>query len=165
MEIDPADVAAAKELLRQRVVTKPKEKVMELETKKPKEQSSKRIWRSRSLSVKRRDTQQIGTRDTNQEFATQVSDFDSRRKKGAKRVEISRSCCMEVCKPEICCKDLIGKAVSYRKLRKIAFSSRRNVISSQTCFRFFLFSRIATLLDMEFLFRAENLIELEIIST
>lgn len=117
-EVDAADVEAAQELLKQRIVQPPKVEESDKETddskKDRKSTMSRRMTsRTRRRVMRRRLLQRTGEVEVEQETVLEVDPELARRLTPKKRAaRILKKTCLEVCKPEICCKDIAGKTVS-----------------------------------------------------
>lgn len=110
MELDEADVQAAQEILKERIVTKYMEMEVESEKEDVKKQRSIKRFKSRIRTA--RSIPKIGEKEEEKDIVD--VDLDSIRIKDKKqRVKkiLRNSCAKQVCKPEICCADMEGKTV------------------------------------------------------
>ncbi|XP_076680481.1 dynein intermediate chain 3, ciliary-like [Andrena cerasifolii] len=124
VELDAADVEAAQELLRQRIVQPPKvqesDKETDDSTKDRKSTASRRMTsRTRSrMTMRRRLLQRSGEVEVEQEPVLEDDPERASRLTPKKRAaRILRKTCLEVCKPEICCKDIAEKRRAERSQR------------------------------------------------
>ena len=118
-ELDAADVEAAQELLQQRIVQPPTVEESDKETddsKKDRKSTTSRRMTSRTrrrVMRRRRFLKGGGEVEAEQEPVLEVDSELARSLTPKKRAaRILRKTCLEVCKPEICCKDIAGKTVS-----------------------------------------------------
>ncbi|KZC05586.1 Dynein intermediate chain 3, ciliary, partial [Dufourea novaeangliae] len=117
-DIDPEDTLAAQSLLNLRVVTKPDDVEVESEQEDPKRERSQRSTKFRRRTTRKKGASKIYESDLAIEPIMEA-DQGSQKGKGTRRRSFLKSCPMEVCKPDICCKDVIGKRSSKRKKKTI----------------------------------------------
>ncbi|XP_068983669.1 dynein intermediate chain 3, ciliary-like [Bombus flavifrons] len=118
MELDEADVQAAQEILKERIVTKYMEMEVESEKEDVKKQRSIKRFKSRIRTA--RSIPKIGEKEEEEDIVD--VDLDSIRIKDKKqRVKkiLRNSCAKQVCKPEICCADMEEKRRSKRRKKTV----------------------------------------------
>ncbi|CAK9811867.1 Dynein axonemal intermediate chain 2 [Anthophora quadrimaculata] len=107
-ELDEADVLAAQELLKERVVTLPKEEEAEPEKEELKKRRSMRKIKSRTRTIKSSRKSREELEEERSEDLELESIKTTATKKEGKKI-LKKSCEMKVCKPKICCMDLEEK--------------------------------------------------------
>nr|XP_033330898.1 uncharacterized protein LOC117222945 [Megalopta genalis] len=120
VDIDPEDKAAVQSLLEMRVVMKSEDpSEQEEEDDLPKVRSQKSI-RMRKMPRRPRKTSLTVAESDLLIEPIMADDKAGHRGKGARRYSILKTCPLEVCKPEICCKDVMGKRKRLKPKKKIS---------------------------------------------
>lgn len=113
-EIDPDDAEAAQELLKQRTVMPPVQEEEKPEKTEPRtEGKSMRSKKTQDRARRMRRRQRSESKTVEQEPILDIDPELMKKRYSKKRTtRILQKSCTDVCKPEICCKDMEGKTVS-----------------------------------------------------
>lgn len=123
MELDEADVQAAQEILKERIVTKYMEMEVESEKEDVKKQRSIKTFKSRMRTA--RSIPKIGEKEEEEDIAdVELDSIRIKDKKQRAKKILRNSCANQVCKPEICCADMEGKTIQIRGVKNCLHEMR-----------------------------------------